>query len=104
MTAAPNKSVIKLLGKEYQIACSPEEEKALEQAAHYLDEQMRGIRDSGKVIGLERIAIMAALNISHELLSTTTTDESEVARQQAQVQKLNSKLDDTLHRLKQIKI
>jgi len=49
--------------------CLPsDEEMALTQAARYLDQHMRDIRSTGKVMGLERVAIMAALNISHELL------------------------------------
>ena len=61
--------IVKILDKEYQVACPPDEEAALTQAARYLDQHMRDIRSTGKVIGLERVAIMAALNISHELLA-----------------------------------
>ena len=102
--STPHSSVITILGKEYQIACAPEEEQALINAARHLDEQMRQIRDGGKVIGLERIAIMAALNMSHDILTRTDEDSTESLRQQQQVHKLNTKLDDTLQRLKQIKI
>jgi cell division protein ZapA len=59
---------VHILGKEYPVACSPEEQHELLIAARYLDEKMRKIRDSGRVIGTERIAVMAALNIAHELL------------------------------------
>lgn len=59
---------VTILDKEYLVA-SPEEEKGeLEQSARYLDEKMREIRASGRVFGTERIAVMAALNITHELL------------------------------------
>lgn len=59
---------VTILDKEYLVA-SPEEEKdELEQSARYLDEKMREIRASGRVFGTERIAVMAALNIAHELL------------------------------------
>jgi cell division protein ZapA len=59
---------VTILDKEYLVA-SPEEEKGeLEQSARYLDEKMREIRGSGRVFGTERIAVMAALNITHELL------------------------------------
>lgn len=57
-----------ILGKEYPVACSPEEQHELLIAARYLDEKMRMIRDTGRVIGTERIAVMAALNIAHEFL------------------------------------
>ena len=58
---------IRILDKEYQVSCPPEERSALLQSARDLDEQMRTIRNSGSVIGLERIAVMAALNLTYEL-------------------------------------
>lgn len=59
--------VIHLLDKEYRVACPPGAQDNLLRAARYLDDQMREVRQAN-VIGLERIAIMAALNMSHELL------------------------------------
>ena len=58
---------VNILGKDYKIACAPEEQDGLIQSARQLDTQMRQIRDSGKVNGTERIAVMAALNLAHEL-------------------------------------
>ena len=55
---------IRILDKEYQVSCPPDERNALLQAARSLDERVRTIRNSGGVIGLERIAIMAVLNRS----------------------------------------
>ncbi|NQD95658.1 cell division protein ZapA [Pseudomonas sp. CrR25] len=63
-----NTVTVHILDKEYCIACPPEERANLESAARYLDGKMREIRSSGKVIGADRVAVMAALNISHELL------------------------------------
>jgi cell division protein ZapA len=60
---------VSILERSFRIACSPEEEAGLRQAVEYLDRRMREIRDSGKVVGHERIAVMAALNIAHELLT-----------------------------------
>lgn len=59
---------ISILGKEYQIACPPAEEEALRKSARYLDEQMSRIRQRGSTLGFEKIAVMAALNITHDLL------------------------------------
>lgn len=59
--------VIHILDKEYRVACPPGAQDSLLRAAHHLDEQMREVRQAN-VVGLERIAIMAALNMSHELL------------------------------------
>jgi cell division protein ZapA len=59
---------VSILDRDYQISCSPEEEALLRSAANYLNQKMREIRDRGNVIGIDRIAVMAALNIAHELL------------------------------------
>jgi cell division protein ZapA len=61
-------SRLKALDKEYSIICPQEERSNLVSAARYLDGKMREIRSSGKVIGADRIAVMAALNITHDLL------------------------------------
>ncbi|HZV62124.1 MAG TPA: cell division protein ZapA [Methylophilaceae bacterium] len=60
---------VNIMGREFKISCSEEEREGLITAVNYLDKKMREIRDTGKVIGVERIAIMAALNLSHELLT-----------------------------------
>ena len=60
---------VKILEKEYQIACPAEERKSLIDSAELLNGKMREIRDSGKVVGLDRIAVMAALNMASELLA-----------------------------------
>jgi cell division protein ZapA len=59
---------VTILGREYRVACRESEREELLQAVQYLDRRMREIRDSGKIAGAERIAVMAALNITHELL------------------------------------
>jgi len=67
----PHTVTVKILDKDYQVACPEEQESELVVSAKYLDKQMRSIRETGKVIGLERIAVMAALNISYELLQAS---------------------------------
>lgn len=61
---------IKLLDRELRVACPEDERGELLDAVAYLDKKMRDIRDAGKVASVERIALMAALNITHELLKT----------------------------------
>ena len=58
---------INILGKEYKIACAKEEQAALLHTAEQLDKQMRKIRDTGKVSSTDRIAVLAALNLAHDL-------------------------------------
>ncbi len=68
--AAPKGLEVTLLGRSFRVACAPEEQAGLQAAVEYLDRKMQEIKDSGKVASLERIAIMAALNITHEMLTT----------------------------------
>lgn len=99
----PNTVTVKILDKDYQVACPEEQEAQLVTSAKYLDKQMRGIRDSGKVIGLERIAVMAALNIGYELLEAS--DGSGAAQGGGDsVKRINNKLDAALHDLRQLEI
>jgi len=101
----PHTVGVDILDKEYQVACPPDEELALTQAARYLDQHMRDIRSTGKVIGLERVAIMAALNISHELLSLKNGDSPvESNEEQQRLSALNSQLDEVLYQLRQLEI
>jgi cell division protein ZapA len=64
---------VRILDREYQVACPPEEVDELTASARHLDRQMRTIRESGKVLGLDRMAVMAALNIAHEYLRLQNT-------------------------------
>jgi len=106
-----NTVTVNILDKEYQVACPEEQQSELVVSASYLDKQMRSIRDTGKVIGLERIAVMAALNISHELLqaseqdslSTEPTPGTSDAPTGA-ISQLESKIDDALYQLRQMEI
>ncbi len=68
MSDNANPVSIIILDKEYRIACAESERDSLLASARQLDERMREIRRAGRVIGAERIAVMAALNLSHELL------------------------------------
>ncbi|MDT3706001.1 MAG: cell division protein ZapA [Thiobacillus sp.] len=92
--AAPRSIEIHILGRAYKVACSREEEPALVAAAHYLDDKMCEIRDASKVIGAERIAIMAGLNLAHELLSQGGGGQTEEAR--ARLGRCNALLDTVL--------
>ncbi|MDH4042126.1 MAG: cell division protein ZapA [Gammaproteobacteria bacterium] len=101
----PHTVTVRILDKDYQVACPAEQEAELLVSAKYLDKQMRGIRDSGKVIGLERIAVMAALNISHELLRASEEPPPvELPPSVESVHRLNRKLDDALYQLRQLEI
>jgi len=70
LKSAPRGIEVTVLDRKLRIACKEEEQEDLLKAVRYLDVKMREIRDGGKVIGGERIAILTALNITHELLSS----------------------------------
>lgn len=67
MNKKPQPVSLTIMGKEYKIACAADEQNDLIQSAQQLDAQMRQMRDSGKVAGADKIAVMAALNLAHEL-------------------------------------
>lgn len=66
---------VNILDRDYQVSCSPEEEESLKSAAAFLDGKMREVRERGNVIGIDRIAVMAALNIAHEYLQLKPLEE-----------------------------
>ena len=95
---------VSILDKEYQVACPPEEVDALRTSARYLHEQMAQIRSSGKVLGADRIAVMAALNIANEMLSTKQSKGTSNAAIGAGIASLNDKLDEVLSEQKQLQL
>ena len=95
---------IHILDKEYMIACSEDERHDLQRSAEYLDTKMREIRDSGKIIGSDRIAVMAALNISHELLTQGGGTEKADASVGSRIRSIQEKIDDALYRSRQLEI
>ena len=96
---------VEILDKEYQVACPPEQEEELLDAARHLDVQMRDIRAAGKVIGLERVAIMAALNLSYDLLHSRNGGAPHgIDNHEDRVATLNSQLDKALYQLRQLEI
>lgn len=92
-----------ILGKDYQVNCPPDEKQALLQSAAYLDKKMREIRDSGRVIGLERIAVMTALNLSYELMQAMEGHSlAEGANEKLSM--MTGKIDDALNACRQLEI
>jgi cell division protein ZapA len=84
---------VSILDREFLIACTPEERAGLLDAARYLDGKMREMRASARTASLDRIAIMAALNISHELLAERERGSADAARLNERLQALNAKLE-----------
>lgn len=91
-----NTVTVHILDKEYCIACPADERSNLESAARYLDGKMREIRGGGKVIGADRIAVMAALNITHDLLHKQQRLDREANSTREQVRDLLDRVDHAL--------
>ena len=79
---------VSIMGRDFRVACAPDEQTALLKAVEYLNRKMQEIKDQGKITGLDRLAIMAALNISHEFLTTRFGgfDVSEFKRRMANIE------------------
>lgn len=86
---------VTIMGREFRVACPENEKQSLVEAAGYLDRKMREIRETGKVIGVERIAIMAALNIAHDFLNARPA-EPDAMEVQVRLDRINSLLDQAL--------
>jgi cell division protein ZapA len=91
--AEPKTLEVNLLGRSYRVACDDNEREALMQAVAYLDAKMSEIRKAGKVMGAERIAVMAALNVAHELLSVRLGTGLDVGQAKRRLLALESQID-----------
>jgi cell division protein ZapA len=91
--AEPKTVEVSLLGRSYRVACDDHERDALMQAVAYLDAKMNEIRKSGKVMGAERIAVMAALNVAHELLSVKLGSGFDMGQAKTRLSAIESQLD-----------
>ncbi|MCB5160926.1 cell division protein ZapA [Marinomonas algarum] len=83
---------VAILGQSYKINCPKGHEADLKEAAEYLNNQMREIKASGKIVGLEKIAVLAALNITHDMLS----NQKYARANEQQLRELTSQLDSAL--------
>jgi cell division protein ZapA len=93
----PTKTLeIKILDRELRIACPEEERGELLDAVAYLDKRMREIRDAGKIASVERIALMAALNITHELLTTKVGRGVDLADFKRRMDSMQAAIDEAL--------
>lgn len=106
MASDPAPVIITIMGKEYRIACPPEERAGLEAAARHLDQKMREIRDRGRTAGGDNIAIMAALNITHELLQKSGEGPSEKHDNAlgSRVRQMQNKIEAALTSARQLEI
>ncbi|MEM7610822.1 MAG: cell division protein ZapA [Pseudomonadota bacterium] len=93
---------VRILEKEYQVACPVNERTDLLDAAELLNNQMREIRDSGKVVGLDRIAVMAALNMANELLQLRSRESVVKTTLGSRLKALSERADSVLGDARQL--
>lgn len=95
---------VKILEKEYQVACPPEERSALLDSAEYLNTKMREIRDAGNIIGVDRIAVMAALNLAAELLKLRSRESSGDSDVGHRIRNVRERVESALEKGRQMEI
>lgn len=87
---------VHIMGNEYHVASPADEVEKLEQAARALDKRMREIKEGGRIMGLERVAVMAALNLSYELMHGERTSVEESNEINQRIKKLQDKVETAL--------
>ncbi|MCG8370649.1 MAG: cell division protein ZapA [Proteobacteria bacterium] len=87
---------VRILDKEYQVACPPDERTDLLDSAEILDDKMREIRDSGRVVGLDRIAVMAALNMANDLMHARARDQELEGDVSNRLRSISERVDSVL--------
>jgi cell division protein ZapA len=95
---------VRILEKDYFVACAPEERSELLDSAEFLNNRMREIRDSGKIVGLDRIAVMAALNLAHEVIrlrANSTGNEQEFGHR---LKTLRERVETSLEKGQQLEL
>lgn len=95
---------VRLLDREYQVACPSDERSDLLDSAEYLDAKMREVRDSGKVVGLDRIAVISALNLANELIKLRRNGSSVDADLGTKLQRLRERVESALEKGQQLEL
>lgn len=95
---------VRLLDREYQVACPADERSALLDSAEFLDTKMREVRDSGKVVGLDRIAVISALNIANELIKLQRNGTPVDGDLGARLRSLRERVESALEKGQQLEL
>jgi cell division protein ZapA len=100
----PARVSVRILEKEYFVSCTHEERADLLDSAEYLNGKMREIRDSGKVVGLDRIAVMAALNLANELLKLKGKDQATAGDVGVRLKNMRERVESVLAKGRQLEL
>jgi len=104
MSSAAKPMRVNILDKEYLIACPDDEREALFASAEFLTGKMKEIRDTGKIVGADRIAVMVALNMAHELLGQKTGKDDYQINISQRIRALQDKIDAALNQGNQLEL
>jgi cell division protein ZapA len=104
MSSPARPTRVHILDKEYLIACPEDERESLFASAEYLTEKMREIRDTGKIVGIDRIAVIAALNIAHELLEMRNGRDDFQSNISDRLRSLQQKIDSAINQGRQMEL
>ncbi len=100
----PARVTVRIMEKEYVVSCSYEERSALLDSAEFLNARMREVRDSGKLVGLDRIAVMVALNLANELLQLRQRDGQLEGEFAGRVRAIRERVEASLERSQQLEL
>ena len=95
---------VSILDKDYKVACPPGEQSALLESAKFLDSKMREVRDSGNIMGSERVAVITALNMAADLLKAGSVDSELGQELPPRLKDLESKVSRVLEQARQLEI
>ncbi|MGB6976328.1 MAG: cell division protein ZapA [Gammaproteobacteria bacterium] len=96
MSKVPDTLIVKIFDKEYKVKCPAEQSEGLQAAARHLDQIMHNVRDAGNILALDRIAVLAALNITHEMLTLRKQKDDYIEQLHQRLQTLQTKIEQAL--------
>ena len=99
-----NPITVQILDKEYRIACPAGQEEALRESATFLNKRIHEVRESGKVIGPDRITVMAALNLAHEFLTERSEHQTYTSNINQRVRTLHERIDSAIRSSNQLEL
>jgi cell division protein ZapA len=100
----PARVSVRIMEKDYVVSCTYEERSALLDSAEFLNARMREVRDSGKIVGLDRIAVMVALNLANELLQLRQRDGQVEVELAGRIRSLRERVESSLERSQQLEL
>lgn len=105
MTAMEHHNItVDILGKGYKVRCPQDKVQELQNAAAYVDKEMRKLRDTGNVVGLDRVAIITALNIAYQLLTTEKKENTDIDVIAVKIREMQRKIEAALTQKEQLRL